>query len=76
MRQKMASQDTSERTNLGQDEVPSSTETGKKEIRNTDMFLGEMDQKTEAFPPAGLYFLCETINIITIPGVIGKVLRT
>ena len=29
----IASQDTGERINLGQDEVPSSSETGKKEVK-------------------------------------------
>lgn len=33
LRQKMASQDTGERFDFGQDDVPPSTETGKKEVK-------------------------------------------
>lgn len=71
MRQKLASQDTGERSDFGQDDVPPSTETGKKKVKadgNTGIW--EMGQKTEEFPPKGLYLPHNTILTIIITVVV------
>lgn len=74
MRQRMASQDTGERVDLGQDEVPSSTEIGKQEIKVevTQICVHIRWAQTKKFLPTSLCFLSKMIiiaaSITNVPG--------